>query len=89
MPQNHVLGVSTPDEHEFGIKQMLRRQLEGLRFDFSGILKFDLEIGFNGVLRHGEHEYRNKNSYDVLLRTHTSTFQNNYKFVPNFSSWLF
>ena len=67
--------VSTPAEHESGINKMLRRQLEGLHVDFCEIFNFDLEIGFNGVLRHGEHKYQYKNSHDVLLRVYASIFQ--------------
>ena len=42
---------------------MLPRQLEGLRVDLEKFsnLPFDFEIRFNGVLRHEEHEYLNKN----------------------------
>ena len=41
---------------------MLRRQLKGLHTIFAKFQNspFDLETGFNGLLRHGEHEYRNK-----------------------------
>ena len=36
--------------------------------DFS----FDLEIVFNGLSRYMEHDYRNRNSYDVLLMVYVS-----------------
>ena len=75
MPKNH--GVSPPAEHESDIKELLRRQLKGLHVICCEIFKItlDLEIGLNGVLRHGEREYRFKKSHDVLLRVYASIFQ--------------
>ena len=42
MLQDHVLRVSTPAEHESGIKKLLRDQPEGLHVDFMKIFKFVL-----------------------------------------------
>ena len=42
IPQNHILGVLTPAEHESGIKKLLRGQPEGLHVDFCENFKFVL-----------------------------------------------
>ena len=62
MPQNLVLGVLTPAEHESDIKNCSEANL---RVHTSIFVKFSnlplgLEIGLNEVLRHAKQKYSNK-----------------------------
>ena len=84
MPQNHVLGVSIPAKYESDIKELLRRQLEGLHVYFAKVsnVPFDLKIGLIGVSRHGEHEFRNKNLTMYSWGPRVDFSKEKYKFVP-------
>ena len=69
MPQNHVLRVSTPAEHESDMKSCYKAKVRvytSIFVKFSN-LPFNLEIGFNGVLIDEEHKYRTKNRTIIKL----------------------
>ena len=51
--------------------------------DFCEIFNFDLEIGFDEIFRHKEHEYRNKQIVRCILEGLRVDVLKKYKFVQN------